>query len=92
MDWVTVALGIIVIIGILEGIYLLIKSRREGIMFGEEEGYRKIRIKIWDALKLGFGFTLGMFIFLGLMVVLFMLLQRIGFPLSLPELPLSIPI
>ena len=91
MDWIKVALGIIVGIGSLEGIYLLLKSRRESVGFeGEEKTEMIIRIKVWDALKLGFGFGLGMLIFLVLLAVLVRVLQMIG--LSILGLPLNMPL
>ncbi len=90
MDWINVALAIILGLGLLEGIYLLIKSRRENLEFGSDEAKEEqiVRIKVWDAMKLGFGFCLGVLIFLILLSILVMILQKINLPI--PKLPLSI--
>ncbi len=88
MDLVDLALAIILGIGMLEGLYLLIKSRKVAVFDDEEKGEQLIRVKVWDAMRLGFGFMLGVLLFMILFWVATTILGRVG--LALPELPLSI--
>jgi hypothetical protein len=91
-DWFNIALLVILIIAILEGIYLLLKSlKRRRVGEGEFEISRSeneivMRMRMQDSIKHGFGFTLGVLIFLLLLFFTLFILQRIG--LQIPQ-PLS---
>ncbi len=90
MDILTIALAVIIVIAIAEAIYIIVKTQRKKMFEGENKlDEFLLRIHIVDAIRLGFGFIVGVFIFLLILSFLLFVLQTLRIPWS--SLPFFLP-
>lgn len=85
MDFLDITLIVILAIAIVEGVYILVKTQRKKQMDESSPEEYLLRIHILDAIRLGFGFMIGSFIFLLVLFIFLIVLQALRIPL--PSLP-----